>query len=54
VTDVDDYDYDRAELRKKLANVDELPGSAKPNPILTVDRITRRFGGIAAVDVDHL
>jgi neutral amino acid transport system ATP-binding protein len=53
VTD-DDYDYDRAELRKKLDRVDELPGSAKPNPILTVDRITRRFGGIAAVDVDHL
>ncbi len=50
----DDYDYDRAELRKKLDRVDELPGSAKPNPILTVDRITRRFGGIAAVDVDHL
>ena len=49
-----DYDYDRAELRKKLEKVDELPGSAKPNPILTVDRITRRFGGIAAVDVDHL
>jgi neutral amino acid transport system ATP-binding protein len=54
VTDVDDYDYDRAELRKKLATVDELPGSAKPNSILTVDRITRRFGGIAAVDLDHL
>ncbi len=50
----DDYDYDRAELRKKLDKVDEVPGSAKPNPILTVDRITRRFGGIAAVDVDHL
>src|SRR4051812_3269408 len=49
-----EYDYDRAELRKKLEKVDELPGSAKPNPILTVDRITRRFGGIAAVDVDHL
>ena len=49
-----DYDYDRAKLRKKLEKVDEMPGSAKPNPILTVDRITRRFGGIAAVDVDHL
>ncbi len=49
-----DYDYDRAELRKKLGAVHELPGSAKPNPILTVDSITRRFGGIAAVDVDHL
>jgi branched-chain amino acid transport system ATP-binding protein len=54
VTDADEYDYDRAELRKKLALVDELPGSAKPNPILTVDRIQRRFGGIAAVDVEHL
>ena len=54
MTEHDEYDYDRTELRKKLAQVDELPGSAKPNPILTVDRITRRFGGIAAVDVDHL
>jgi len=50
----DDYDYDRSALRKKLALVDEMPGSPKPNPILTVDHITRRFGGIAAVDVDHL
>ena len=52
--DNDDYDYDRAALRVKLGKVDELPGSAKPNPILTVDRITRRFGGIVAVEVDHL
>jgi branched-chain amino acid transport system ATP-binding protein len=54
VTELDTYDYDRAVLREKLAKVDEFPGSAKPNPILTVDHITRRFGGIAAVDVDHL
>ena len=54
MTEGDDYPYDRAELRTRLATVDELPGSAKPNPMLTVDHITRRFGGIAAVDVDHL
>jgi neutral amino acid transport system ATP-binding protein len=26
----------------------------KADPILTVDRVTRRFGGMTAVDVDHL
>jgi neutral amino acid transport system ATP-binding protein len=30
------------------------PGSAKPDPILVVDSIVRRFGGMTAVDVDHL
>ncbi len=49
-----DYPYDRTALRAELATVDELPGSAKPEPILIVDRITRRFGGITAVDVEHL
>jgi len=34
--------------------VAETPGSAKPDPILTVDGLVRRFGGITAVDVDHL
>jgi neutral amino acid transport system ATP-binding protein len=48
------YDYDRVALRAKLATVDELPGSAKPDPILVVDHIVRRFGGITAADVDHL
>ncbi|MGN6743374.1 MAG: ABC transporter ATP-binding protein [Amnibacterium sp.] len=50
----DDYDYDRARLRAKLAAVPQEPGSAKPQPILSVDRIVRRFGGVTAVDVDHL
>jgi branched-chain amino acid transport system ATP-binding protein len=54
VTDQDDYDYDRTALRVKLAAVDELPGSPKPNPILSVDNIVRRFGGVTAVDVAHL
>ncbi len=30
------------------------PGVAKPDPILVVDGVTRRFGGLLAVDVDHL
>ena len=48
------YDYDRAALRAKLAEVEQQPGSAKPQPILAVDHIVRRFGGVTAVDVDHL
>ena len=30
------------------------PGVAKPDPILVADGTTRRFGGLVAVDVDHL
>jgi branched-chain amino acid transport system ATP-binding protein len=30
------------------------PGVAKPDPILVVDDVRRRFGGLTAVDVDHL
>jgi branched-chain amino acid transport system ATP-binding protein len=30
------------------------PGVAKPDPILVVDRVTRRFGGLTAVDVHHV
>jgi branched-chain amino acid transport system ATP-binding protein len=32
----------------------ETPGSAKPDPILIADHITRTFGGLTAVNVDHL
>lgn len=49
-----DYPYDRAELRSRLAHVEQLPGVAKPDPIFTADNIVRRFGGMTAVDVDHL
>jgi neutral amino acid transport system ATP-binding protein len=48
------YEYDRAKLREKLALLDETPGVSKPDPILEVDRITRSFGGMQAVNVDHL
>ena len=37
-----------------LAALDPRPGVAKPDPILTVDHIERRFGGMTAVDVAHL
>jgi branched-chain amino acid transport system ATP-binding protein len=37
-----------------LANVDHAPGVPKPDSILVADNITRRFGGLVAVDVDHL
>ncbi len=37
-----------------LADVAAEPGVAKPDPILVVDRARRRFGGLTAVDVEHL
>nr|WP_235854612.1 ABC transporter ATP-binding protein [Nonomuraea aridisoli] len=30
------------------------PGVPKPDPILTVDNVVRRFGGLTAVDVKHV
>ncbi len=41
-------------IRAQLADVEARPGSAKPDPILVVDNIVRRFGGMTAVDVQHL
>ncbi|HSL74816.1 MAG TPA: ABC transporter ATP-binding protein [Ilumatobacteraceae bacterium] len=37
-----------------FADVSPTPGSAKPDPILVVDEVTRRFGGLTAVNVEHL
>ncbi len=34
--------------------VEATPGSAKPDPVLVVDNVTRRFGGLTAVNVDHV
>ena len=42
------------EARKALSEVAPEPGVAKPAPILTADNVRRRFGGIVAVDVDHV
>jgi len=44
----------KAEAAKMLAAVDPQPGSSKPDSILTVNKVTRSFGGLKAVDVDYL
>ena len=41
-------------IRMTLAAAEEVPGSEKPDPILVVDNIERRFGGMTAVNVKHL
>src|SRR6478672_7032451 len=45
---------DPAARRHLMSGVEAEPGAAKPDPILKVDNIVRQFGGITAVDVDHL
>jgi branched-chain amino acid transport system ATP-binding protein len=44
----------RDAARREFADVPAVPGSAKPDPILIADRVSRRFGGLTAVDVDHV
>ena len=46
--------HDPNTVRRIVRVVDPEPGSSKPDAILSVDNITRHFGGITAVDVDHL
>ena len=48
------YPYDRNKLRASLAGLEQRPGTAKPDPILVADNVVRRFGGMTAVDVDHV
>ncbi|HSS68262.1 MAG TPA: ABC transporter ATP-binding protein [Nocardioidaceae bacterium] len=43
-----------ADAARELADVPREPGASKPNPILVADNIVRRFGGLTAVDVQHL
>ena len=38
----------------RLASVAAEVGVAKPDPILVADGVQRRFGGLTAVDVDHV
>jgi branched-chain amino acid transport system ATP-binding protein len=40
--------------RRALQGVAPVPGVAKPDPILVVQDVRRRFGGLTAVDVDHV
>lgn len=38
----------------RFAGVSPEPGSAKGDPVLVVDNVVRDFGGLRAVDVNHL
>ena len=40
--------------RAALAQSEPVPGSKKPDPILIADDVRRQFGGIVAVDVQHV
>lgn len=37
-----------------FASLSSTPGVAKPDPIIIADKVTRRFGGLTAVNVDHV
>ena len=43
-----------AAVRQALDGVSREPGSAKPDPILVGSQIKRAFGGLVAVNVDHV
>ncbi|MFZ2175205.1 MAG: ABC transporter ATP-binding protein [Rhodococcus sp. (in: high G+C Gram-positive bacteria)] len=43
-----------AERAAIFAKVPASPGAPKPDPILVVDNVSRTFGGLKAVDVEHL
>ncbi len=40
--------------RAALKDVDHEPGAAKPDAIVVADRVRRTFGGLTAVDVEHV
>jgi neutral amino acid transport system ATP-binding protein len=42
------------EALRAFADVPHEPGSPKPDTILTADNVVRRFGGLTAVDVNHV
>ncbi|MEO3862921.1 ABC transporter ATP-binding protein [Acrocarpospora sp. B8E8] len=44
----------RAKAQAAFAGLESEPGVPKPDPILVVDKVVRRFGGLTAVDVDHV
>jgi branched-chain amino acid transport system ATP-binding protein len=44
----------KAAATAALADVPHVPGAPKPDPILVADGVVRRFGGLTAVDVDHV
>ena len=48
------YGENAVRARTALAGCEKAPGSSKPDPILVADGVRREFGGIVAVDVNHL
>ena len=40
--------------KEALAGVEARPGVSKPDPILIAEGVKRNFGGVVAVDVDHI
>ncbi len=48
------FDVDVAASRAALADVPWEPGAPKPDPILVAKNVVRRFGGLTAVDVEHV
>lgn len=42
------------QARRGLASVEHVPGAAKPDALLVADGVRRSFGGVNAVDVEHL
>ncbi|MDQ3306974.1 MAG: ABC transporter ATP-binding protein [Actinomycetota bacterium] len=47
-------DDSSVEARKALAGVEHEPGAKKSDPIVIADGVVRKFGGLTAVDVEHL
>jgi ABC-type branched-subunit amino acid transport system ATPase component len=45
---------DVSAARRALADLPNEPGVPKPDPILKADHIVRTFGGLTAVDVEHV
>jgi ABC-type branched-subunit amino acid transport system ATPase component len=45
---------DSAAARAALAEVEHEPGAKKPDPIVVADHVVRQFGGLVAVDVEHV
>lgn len=44
----------RAAVAAALRDVPHVPGAPKPDPVLIADDVRRMFGGVNAVDVDHV
>jgi branched-chain amino acid transport system ATP-binding protein len=42
------------DARRALSGVEHQPGAPKPDPLLVADGVVRRFGGLTAVDVQHV